>query len=284
VSGAIEVVPVAGFPVAAAAAAMVRCFEGYVVPVRISPEGWERRFRAEHLDPFASRIYLRGKEAAAVVFVTRRGWTSRIGGMGVAAGERGRGLGRRVMEEAIDAAWGRGDRRLILEVIEQNPPAVALYRSLGFRATRRLVGWEWASGAAYGVPGDAIEEVDVAEVARVVAREGEPELPWMLAAETVAGLSAPAAGFHLGENAWAVVADPAAAPASLTTLVVPRGSRRRGWGRRIVGALDARFPGRAWGVTSVVPEGMADGFAASIGGGRRALTQWEMVLDRPPGR
>jgi|GEM_PF-4301253 hypothetical protein len=43
-------------------AAIVHCFEGYVVPMRFSPEKYEARFRAENLDPFASRLYY-GSEA-----------------------------------------------------------------------------------------------------------------------------------------------------------------------------------------------------------------------------
>ena len=40
-------------------AALTRGFEGYLVPLRFTPESYERRFRAEHLDPYASRVYFR---------------------------------------------------------------------------------------------------------------------------------------------------------------------------------------------------------------------------------
>ena len=55
--------PLAEVTAAHAAAAMEHCFEGYIVPVRMTPESWERRFRGEHLDPFASRIYERDGQA-----------------------------------------------------------------------------------------------------------------------------------------------------------------------------------------------------------------------------
>ena len=267
---------------AEAAAAMEHCFEGYVVPVRLTPEAWERRFRAEHLDPFASRIYHREDAVAAVLFVTRRGWTSRVGGMGVAAAERGKGLGRRVMEDAVEGARSRGDHALILEVIEQNPPAVALYRSLGFRTVRRLVGYRWTP-AGGGAAADAIVEVDPLEVARVAAAEGDADLPYMLAAETMAGASAPARGYRLEDRAWALVSNPGAETLSLATLVVPLAHRRQGWGTRMTRALAARFPGRPWAVTAIVPEDLAPGFFAAGGWQRSELSQWEMSLDlRPP--
>lgn len=53
-------------------------------------------------------------------------------GMGVAAAYRGRGLGRRLIERAIAAAWEAGIERVELEVFAGNAPAVALYRKVGF--------------------------------------------------------------------------------------------------------------------------------------------------------
>ena len=48
---------------------------------------------------------------------------------------------------------------------------------------------------------DALSEADPLEVARLVAREGEPELPWMLAAETLSA-APPARAYHLGRRAY----------------------------------------------------------------------------------
>ena len=45
---------------------------------------------------------------------------------------RGTGLGRALVEAAIDRARTRGCRRIELDVDEANAPALALYRSLGF--------------------------------------------------------------------------------------------------------------------------------------------------------
>jgi RimJ/RimL family protein N-acetyltransferase len=54
-------------------------------------------------------------------------------GIGLRAEARGRGLGRRLMTEAIDAARRQGMERIELEVFASNTRAVALYESLGFR-------------------------------------------------------------------------------------------------------------------------------------------------------
>lgn len=54
-------------------------------------------------------------------------------GIGMLPQARGRGLGRRLMTAAMDAARARGMERIELEVFASNTRAVALYASLGFR-------------------------------------------------------------------------------------------------------------------------------------------------------
>jgi GNAT superfamily N-acetyltransferase len=50
----------------------------------------------------------------------------------VSQSARGSGLGRALVEATIERARERGCRRLELDVNTENPPAMALYRSLGF--------------------------------------------------------------------------------------------------------------------------------------------------------
>ena len=270
--------PLAEFTPAQCAAAMQLCFEGYIVPVRVTPEGWERRFRGEHLDPWASRIYERAGRPAAVLFITRRGWTSRVGGMAVAKSTRGMGLGRRVMQDAIADARARGDHALMLEVIEQNTPAVNLYSSLGFRADRRLVGWR-TDARADAAGADALREIDPAELSRRVHAEGEPGLPWQLAPETLGAATAPARAFALEDRAFALVGNPDAEVLTLSSLVVPRAHRRQGWGTRMLRALSAAFPGKPWQVVAILPEDLAPELFIHAGWERTPITQFEMRME-----
>jgi ribosomal protein S18 acetylase RimI-like enzyme len=269
--------PVAECTAAEVAAALGRAFAGYIVPLNFTAEAYERRFRAEDLDPYASRVYEWEGAAAGVMLIARRGWSSRIAAMGLAPELRGGGVGRRLLGETIAEAWARGERTMVLEVIEGNAPAVALYTKLGFQPRRRLVGYRWE--VQIPEPSDLLEEIDPLDFARAVAREGEPDLPWMLTAETLSAFSAPSRAFRLEDRAYAMVGDPAAERLALTGLVVARDHRRQGWGSRLLSALCETFAGRPWAVSPIVPEGLADGFFTRLGWERQPLCQWEMVLD-----
>ena len=271
--------PVAECTAAQVADALTKAFEGYVMPVNVSARGYEQRFRPEHVDPFASYVYFRESRPAAVVLVARRGWTSRIAAMAVAPEARGKGLGRRIMQTAIDEAVARRDRSVLLEVFEHNTPAVNLYRRLGFEPLRRLVGYRRDSGGVASDAADTLSELDPLDFARVVAREGDPGLPWMLVAETLSGAVSPARAFHLDHRAYALIGDPDANVISVTALVVPRADRRNGWGTRLVQALYARYPDKTWSIPQIIPEGLAPEFFARCGWKPLDTNQLEMVLD-----
>src|SRR5215203_6557068 len=270
--------PVAGCTAVEVADAVTRSFEGYLVPLRFTPEAYERRFRAENLDPYASRLYFRDGSLAGVMLVSRRGWTRRVSAMGFVPEARNQGLGRWALGEVIAEARSQGERAVVLEVIEQNTPAVVLYGKVGFVTRRRLVGYRWQPGALPGSP-DVLVEIDPLDFARIVAREGEPDLPWMLAAETLSAAAPPARAYRLDDRAFALISDPGSERIALAALVVPRSCRRQGWGSRLLQALGAAFPGRPLFVSPIVPEDLAPGFFARLGWERQGLSQLEMRLE-----
>jgi ribosomal protein S18 acetylase RimI-like enzyme len=271
--------PVAECTAAQVADTLTKSFEGYVMPVNVTAQGYERRFRPEHVDPFASYVYFRETRPVAVVLVARRGWTSRIAAMAVSPEARGRGLGKLIMQDAIDEAVERGDRSVLLEVFEHNTPAVKLYEGLGFKPVRRLVGYHHGPGEAAPEVTDTLYELDPLDFARVVAREGDPGLPWMLAAETLSGAVSPVHAFHLDHRAYALIGDPEANVIPLVAFVVPRAHRRNGWGTRLMQALTSRFPDKAWSIPQLVPEDLAPTFFGRCGWTLMDTNQLEMVLD-----
>ncbi len=70
--------------------------------------------------------------------LTRRGMLrGQIEGVRVAAGERGTGLGRALLEWAVEACRERGCGLVQLTTDKRRPAAHAFYETLGFQATHR---------------------------------------------------------------------------------------------------------------------------------------------------
>ena len=97
--------------------------------------------RVDSVDLASSCIFVRDGTAIGGALIARRGWTSRLAGMAVVPEARRSGVGRAVMHHLLGEAKARKDRRMVLEVIEQNTAAVNLYRAVGFRQIRRLIGF-----------------------------------------------------------------------------------------------------------------------------------------------
>ena len=154
-----------------------------------------------------------------------------------------------------------------------------LYAGLGFRPRRRLVGYSKAPGEAITETTDEVAQIDPLDLARVVAREGEPDLPWLLSPETLSAATPPSRAYHLNHRAYALLDNLGEETVALRALVVPRAHRREGWGKRLLRALEAAFPGRAWYVPEIVPaEDLARPFFAALGWDVRPLAQLEMGL------
>lgn len=82
-------------------------------------------------EPFAAGDPARGIRAYSVVQAAAE--EMHVHNLAVEPEERRRGLGRLLMELALDWGRRRGARRALLEVRPTNAAALALYRSLGFR-------------------------------------------------------------------------------------------------------------------------------------------------------
>jgi ribosomal protein S18 acetylase RimI-like enzyme len=251
--------PVLDFTSAEVTEAMNRSFEEYFVPLVFTPETFERRFRSENLDAAASRLWFRDGELVRAA--------------------RGQGYGRHMLQAAIDEATARGDRDLLLEVFQANEPARRLYERLGFRNVRELFTFQPAPGPAPSAPAPPLTELDPLAVARLVARKGRPDLPWMFAAESLAAAAAPARAFHLAGKAYVILRPEPTRTLVLTVLVRPE-HRRQGWGRRLLQALAAAYPGPPLTI-SMVTSGSAYDFLRAVGWEPGPLPLLEMV--RPLG-
>ena len=120
---------------------MTRSFEGYFVPVNITDVIMLTMLRRDGVDLTSSRAILKDGELAGLALIARRGWTSRLAAMGIVSTARNGGTGTWAMQQLIVEAQARGDKEMLLEVIEQNTAGVKLYEKVGFTKIRRLVGY-----------------------------------------------------------------------------------------------------------------------------------------------
>jgi GNAT superfamily N-acetyltransferase len=251
-----------------------RSFEDYVVPMRATPSGTEARNRIEHVDLFASKIALHGAAPVALALIARRGRRSRVAAMGVVVEARGSGVARALLDHVIDEARARGDEALILECIASNARALRLYRRAGFVVTGRLVGWR--AGALAAVP-QPIVEVDPAELGRRLARTDHASLPWQLAPETLAALTAPARGWTIDGTALAV-GSVLEHELALRAVFTPPALRRAGHAARLLRGLAAAFAPLRLTLAPIVPEGLGSELAAHLGAVPHELSQVEMAF------
>lgn len=95
-----------------------------------------------------SRFARKAEGLCGFGYLTRTGKIARLAGMGVVAAGRRTGVARQLLLHLLEEARARGDSPMVLEVIEQNPAAHALYRSENFRDIDRLFSWRRAADAS----------------------------------------------------------------------------------------------------------------------------------------
>ena len=132
-----RLVPASELPLAELAELFTAGYQDYFVPVHVDEAAFAFMVDAWDIDLARSRVALEGEERLGLANLAIRGDRSWIGGIAVVPVARRRGIGRALMEAVLAEATGS----VTLEVLEQNEPAIALYRSLGFEPTRLLEMW-----------------------------------------------------------------------------------------------------------------------------------------------
>jgi ribosomal protein S18 acetylase RimI-like enzyme len=121
--------------------AFVDAFSDYVVPMKPAQDALREMFtRRGWVPELSSGIF----EDNRLVAFTINGFDGVSGydtGSGVIPSHRRRGLARQTMEHSIELLRKAGATRYVLEVLEPNVGAAALYRDVGFVETRRLDCW-----------------------------------------------------------------------------------------------------------------------------------------------
>ncbi|MCL4273433.1 MAG: GNAT family N-acetyltransferase [Anaerolineales bacterium] len=268
----ISLIPASDFPIPILADLMTHSFEGYFVPVNITDMALHAMIRRDGIDLTASRVLMKDDDQIGIAFIARRGWTSRLAAMGITSDARSGGVGTWAMEKLIEEAKARGEKEMVLEVIEQNTAGVKLYEKVGFTKVRRLVGYKLEHPQSESAHN--LEEIDIRDLARQVTYHGIKDLPWQLSGTSIVQHTPPSRAFRLND-AYCLISNPDATDVAISSVLVKARSRGAGLSGVLLRALFAKFPNKIWHVSPIYPEEMGFIFE-QVGMVRESLSQWQM--------
>ena len=124
-------------------AAFTAAFSDYMVKLSPTREQLLEMFTRRGWVPELSVAAFEGGAMVAFTVNGADGARAYDSGTGVIPTHRRRGLARALMERSFEELRGR--REYVLEVLDNNERAIALYRDLGFRETRGLQCWSLES-------------------------------------------------------------------------------------------------------------------------------------------
>ena len=129
-----EIVPAATVPLEEQARLANEAFAGYVGGwAEMDTIAFARFLLAQGADLFYSRLVAIDGELAGFGYITRTANFVRLAGMALIPSARGTGAAAELLLHLFEDAKANRDEAMILEVIEQNPRAIAFYRRHGFR-------------------------------------------------------------------------------------------------------------------------------------------------------
>jgi ribosomal protein S18 acetylase RimI-like enzyme len=270
------ILPAARYPLPDLVQFLNRGFEDYVVPIRFDPVTFANMQRKDDIDLRLSRVLIVDGQPCGIALIAPRPArrASRLAAMGIAREIRGKGAGTWLMEQLIGEARQRGEGEMVLEVIEQNEPAVRLYRKHGFQTVRRLVGLS-RKDARENERGD-LQKIDLGELGRLISQHGLPDLPWQLSGETISNMEPPVCAYRQGP-AYLAISSPEAEHVAIWSLLVEPQWRGRGLGSRLLRQVIAEHADKTWHIPALLPEELGRTFEKA-GFERGELSQWQMRL------
>jgi GNAT superfamily N-acetyltransferase len=250
-------------------------FADYFFPVQFTETSFLTNLTLNSVSWDLSRVLVEDEVPFGFILIARRGWSSRVAGMGLLAAHRNRGLGSQALEQIISEACERGDQHLELEVITENKAAVHLYEKFGFLVLQDLFSFQRPAGGA-GLKGP-IEIVDIRTVAHLIAAAGDADLPWQLSAETISMYSPPTRAYHLA-GAYAAITDPEQQSITLMSLIVEPDKRGEGRARALLQSVLTNHNRQSFRIPALCPAAF-ESLLKSVGFQRGSLGQYHMRLD-----
>lgn len=155
-------------------AAFTAAYTGYFVPLSFNDEQSAGYLRVHDIVLNASPIWFEQDKPIAIGALGVRGERGWIGAFGIAPEYRGKGLAQAMFGELVRFAKRQGVREIILEVLEENLRARAIYERAGFKNVRKLFSLECETVSL------SAQGAEAAEVAPYLGLEleGEPAPCW----------------------------------------------------------------------------------------------------------
>jgi GNAT superfamily N-acetyltransferase len=254
-----------------------RGFEEYFLPIHFTNSMFMNMLHKDGIDLAVSRVLLIDAHPCGIALIAprRARRMSRLAAMGIAKELRGKGAGTWLMKQLIDEACERGDRELALEVIEQNQPAVKLYRNYRFENVRRLVGYTHRGDSREMEKGE-LREIALRQLGRLIAEYGLSDLPWQLSEESITQMK-PAPYVYRHEQAYILLSNLETEHVVIWSLLVEPEARGQGLGSALLQRVIAHWPGKTWHIPALCPEELGKVFERA-GFERETLSQWQMKL------
>ena len=130
----------ASSPISELAELFTAAYEDYYVPFQVDEARLAHMVDAYDLALDRSLVAWDGDTPVGLANLGLRGERTWLGGVGSSRRRDGAGSASTSPEPSSTEAREAGARRMLLEVITQNEPAIALYEKLGFRTTARARG------------------------------------------------------------------------------------------------------------------------------------------------
>jgi ribosomal protein S18 acetylase RimI-like enzyme len=245
-------------------AAFTAAFSDYVVKLSLTREQLREMFTRRGWIPSLSIGAFDGDTMVAFTVNCVDGALAYDSGTGVVPTHRRRGLARAVMQKSFEVLGGC--EGYVLEVLDNNPSAIALYRDLGFKEVRGLQCWSYESERGLSTPSPPEGRAE----ATPYVWDVQPS--WQNSTASIA--RANQARTILGDDDGYAIVFPETG--DLPQLAVRREARRRGVGTRLLNAA-AHVAGKPLRIMNV--DERDAGIAAFLerAGAKRTVRQLEML-------
>jgi ribosomal protein S18 acetylase RimI-like enzyme len=273
----IELVPALERSLPQLADLQARATVDYAFPLGNDPSELARRLAVDAIDLGASWIAMLHKEDVGFAMIARRGGFSRIDSLGVLPEARKQNVGRSLVDAVLAGGRVHGDLKIVLEVLDDNIPALRLYKSAGFHSWRRLVGWERNHpNVLTKDPSRNVVERPLRHAAWACAHNAERDLPWQFAPESIANLAPPYRAFEHDHSAYCIVRLLDDGTMKVRAFVVRAEARRRGLGSAVLAGACKALGAKRIALPPWCPEGLWDDFFKAAGFHHSKVSQVEL--------